>query len=282
MAFNRRKFLKYAAILGVGTPCGLLAYAAVEAGWITVEEQDVQIANLPEEFHGFRIALLTDLHHGRFTGLPYIEAVIERANALNADMICVTGDLVHGSASYFTPCVQALSSLKAPHGVYAVPGNHDNWTGPANVQLTFYRAKVPLLVNGGEWIRKESARIRIAGVDDLWTGRQNLPAALWTSRPDDVCILMSHNPDYAETLTDPRVKLILSGHTHGGQVVFPFIGAPRVPSNYGQKYLRGLVQAPATQVYVSRGVGTVTPPLRFCSPPEISVLRLVKPAEIAV
>jgi hypothetical protein len=111
-------------------------------------------------------------------------------------------------------------------------------------------------------------------VDDLWLGAPDLAAALGDCRPADACLLVSHNPDFAETLTDPRVGLVLSGHTHGGQVVFPGAGAPFVPSRYGRKYLHGLVRAPETLVYVSRGLGTSGAPVRFCSRPEINLLTL--------
>jgi predicted MPP superfamily phosphohydrolase len=129
------------------------------------------------------------------------------------------------------------------------------------------------LTNRGAWVRRGSARFLVAGVDDLWTGRADAEAALAEARPEDACLLVSHNPDLAESLRDPRVGLVLSGHTHGGQVVFPG-GAPFVPSRYGQKYLHGLVRAPEALVYVSRGLGTSGLPVRFCSRPEINLITL--------
>ena len=132
------------------------------------------------------------------------------------------------------------------------------------------------LTNTGTWIENGGERLRLSGVDDLWNGTQDLDAALADATDSDACVVLCHNPDYVESLRDPRVSLVLSGHTHGGQAVFPVIGAPIVPSAYGQKYVRGLVQAPATQVYVTRGLGTITPPLRFCCRPEISLLTLVE------
>ena len=135
--------------------------------------------------------------------------------------------------------------------------------------------RISLADNTGFWIEKGGARLRICGVGDLWTDRQNLPAALGDATERDAVILLSHNPDFAETLEDRRVGLILSGHTHGGQVVLPGFGAPIVPSRYGQKYLHGLVQGPRSQVFISRGVGTVTPPVRFFCRPEIVLITLV-------
>jgi predicted MPP superfamily phosphohydrolase len=158
--------------------------------------------------------------------------------------------------------------------VYAVLGNHDHWHGVEASSRALAAAGIHELTNTGVWLESGSERLRLAGVDDLWTGFQDIDKALADAAESDACIVLSHNPDYAETLRDPRVSLVLSGHTHGGQAVFPVIGAPIVPSDYGQKYVRGLVQAPMTQVYISRGLGTITPPLRFCCRPEISLLTL--------
>ena len=109
---------------------------------------------------------------------------------------------------------------------------------------------------------------------DLWTDTPDIGAALGDATDRDASIVLSHNPDVAETLRDPRVGLMLSGHTHGGQVVIPFYGAPRVPSAYGQKYLHGLVRGPACDVFVSRGVGTISPPVRLFCRPEVVLLTL--------
>ncbi len=272
---SRRTFIKRTLMLGAGTLCGAVGYSAIEAQWICVVEERITIPNLPRDFTGKRIALLTDLHHGPYTGLSYIEAIVEKTKALRPDMICLTGDFIHRGGKYTEPCISTLAGLRAPLGVFGVLGNHDNWADK-NVALdAFRKAGIVDLINGGQWLTAGSSRLRIAGIDDLWTGRQDIAGALGDARADDACILLSHNPDYVEVLTDKRVGLILSGHTHGGQVVLPLIGAPWVPSSYGNKYLRGLVQGPMAQVYVSRGLGTVTPPLRFCSPPEINVLELV-------
>ena len=136
-------------------------------------------------------------------------------------------------------------------------------------------AKLPDLNNTGVWLEHRGDRLRISGVGDLWTDSQNLPAALGDATTDDAVLLLSHNPDFVETLRDPRVGLVLSGHTHGGQVIVPGFGAPIVPSRYGQKYLHGLVQGPCAQVFVTRGVGTISPPVRFFCRPEVVLITLV-------
>src|SRR5206468_12954894 len=122
---------------------------------------------------------------------------------------------------------------------------------------------------------REGSRLRLAGVDDYWYGKPDVLPALGNASAADPCLLMSHNPDMAENLRDSRVGLVLSGHTHGGQVDVPGFGAPIVPSRYGQKYLYDLVQGPCCQVFVTRGVGTVAPPVRFLCRPEVVLITLV-------
>jgi predicted MPP superfamily phosphohydrolase len=113
-------------------------------------------------------------------------------------------------------------------------------------------------------------------VGDLWEDAQDLASALGSATVRDAVILLSHNPDFVEGLTDRRVGLVLSGHTHGGQAVLPGYGAPWAPTRYGPKYLRGLVQGPVSRVYVTRGVGTVGPPARFFCRPEIVAITLAQ------
>src|SRR5262249_11672161 len=117
-------------------------------------------------------------------------------------------------------------------------------------------------------------RLRVCGVDDLWHGRPDLRPALGDCAPHEAALVLCHNPDFVELIRDRRAALVLSGHTHGGQVCVPLCGAPRGPSRYGSKYLAGLVRTPYTQVYVTRGVGTVGLPVRVAARPEINLLTL--------
>ena len=139
----------------------------------------------------------------------------------------------------------------------------------------FRTAGIEELTNRGVWLQRGGSRLRLGGVDDLWFGKPDISAALGDASASDACLVLSHNPDFAETLTDRRVGLILSGHTLGGQVCIPGIGAPIIPSRYGQKYLKGLVEAPTTQVYISRGLGTESRPMRFNSRPELTLVTLL-------
>lgn len=275
---SRRRFLKRSAV-GLGAALvGGLAYTAFEAGWINIVEERITVPRLPSAFAGKRLVFLTDLHHGPFTGLSYIETVVERTNTLAPDLICLGGDFIHRSSKYIEPCINALGGLRAPMGVFAVLGNHDHWHAPSKSSRCLRENGIAELKNRGEWLELSGDRLRLGGIDDLWTTSPDIPemnAALGDATDDDACLLLSHNPDFTEWIRDKRVSLVLSGHTHGGQAVFPILGAPFTASTFGQKYLRGLCQGPVAQVFVSRGLGTVTPPLRFCCRPEINVLELV-------
>jgi hypothetical protein len=170
--------------------------------------------------------------------------------------------------------LQALSLLKSPWGIYGVLGNHDHWEGAEETREAMKANKIVEMTNSGVWIERNGARLRLSGVGDFMEDVQDLDNALADTQQTEAAILLSHNPDFVDSITDRRVGLVLSGHTHGGQIVLPVVGAPRVPSRYGQKYLRGLIKTPYTQVFVTRGLGTITPPLRFCCRPEITFITI--------
>jgi len=271
---TRRSFLKRAIWGTAGLLTAGLVYTGIEACWINVVRKKIAVPRLPLPWQGTTVALLTDLHHGPYTGLGYIRRIVELTNALEPDLIFLTGDYVHRDPKYIAPCQAVLADLRGKLGVYAVPGNHDYYEG-IDRWLNALPKSIQNVTNGGVWLDKQGTGLRIAGIDDLWNGKPDLAAALETTGALEACLLLCHNPDFVEIgLTDPRVSLVLSGHTHGGQAVFPLIGAPIVPSYFGQKYLHGLVQGPHALVYVSRGLGTITPPLRFCSPPELTLIEL--------
>jgi predicted MPP superfamily phosphohydrolase len=279
---DRRKFFKGTALTAFGSlTAGAAVYPFLEAKWCQVVRQTISLPNLPQSFRGTSIALLADVHHGPFVPLDYIKHVVEMTNALKPDLIALAGDYVHRDALFIEPCMEELGRLKARLGRFAVRGNHDNRSYHSHhdfrglSQAALDGAKLPDLNNSGISIERHSARLRVCGVGDLWTDRQYLQAALGDATDRDAVVLLSHNPDFVETIRDPRVGLVLSGHTHGGQVVLPGFGAPIVPSRFGQKYLYGLVQGPSCQAFVTRGVGTISPPVRFCCRPEVVLITLV-------
>ena len=273
---NRRVFLKATAALAIPSPVIGASYGMFEAGWVRVERPTLPLPNLPAAFEGLKVAFLTDIHHGPYVSLDYVNSIVRTTQTLRPDLILLGGDYSSKEAKYIRPCFDVLAGLKAPLGVFGVLGNHDYWHGLGETREGMNAAKIGELTNGGVWLERGNTRIRVCGVDDVWAGKPDALGALGDSSASDAVLLVSHNPDFAETLKDSRAGLILSGHTHGGQVCVPGYGAPIVPSRYGQKYLKGYVEAPATHVYVSRGLGTVSPPMRFDSRPELTLLTLTR------
>ncbi len=257
---------------------GFLADAVVyEPRHIVVEKKTVAINNLPDAFEGFRICQLSDIHHSPFVGLKFVEKVVDKANSLKPDLMVLTGDYVAMSPEYIAPAVSALCKLKSPNGILAVLGNHDHWEGAELTTDVFSKYSVPVITNEHRFIEMKNKIICFAGVDDFMEGNQDLKTA-FNGVPSDIPrVLLSHNPDYAEVMPESeRVDLVLSGHTHGGQIRIPFSIAPVTMSKYGQKYAGGLVMLANTQVYVSRGIGVVGLPARFSCPPEITLITLTK------
>ena len=272
---SRRQFLKGAIAMGAA---GLVADGLLlEPRHVVVERKTIAINDLPDAFDGFRICQITDVHHGPFTGLGFIKEVVEKVNSLNPGLVVLTGDYVDHSSKYIVPAVSALCRLKSSNGVLAVLGNHDHWMDANLTQEVFNRYNVPVITNSHKLIEIKDKAICVAGVGDLMEDSQDLKAAFYGVPADIPRILLSHNPDYAESMpVSERVDLVLAGHTHGGQVRMPFSIAPITMSRYGQKYAGGLVRSASGQVYVSRGIGVVGLPVRFNCPPEITIITLTK------
>jgi predicted MPP superfamily phosphohydrolase len=257
---------------------GLAAgYGFWEAAHLRVTRETVAVPKLPPAFAGKTVAILADLHHGPFVGIDFIRAAVRTTNALAPDMIALVGDYANkGDEAHrqLPPCLEALSALSAPLGVFAVPGNHDMQRGGAVYRELVAATPLTDLTNRNRRVVLGTASLWVAGVDDLWWGKPDLDRALTDIPAGEPVILLSHNPDFAEDRPDGRVGLMLSGHTHGGQVYLRGVGSAWLPSKYGSKYRRGLVRSPASMVYVSRGLGEAGVPLRINAPPEICLLTL--------
>jgi predicted MPP superfamily phosphohydrolase len=271
---NRRIFLKAIAASALPSAAATASYGLYEASCAEVIRPTLALPRMPAAFDGMRIAFLADIHHGPFTTIEYVASIVRTTLSLRPDLIVLGGDYSLKDGKYIRPCFDVLAGLSAPMGVYGVLGNHDYLHGLAETREGFKSANIEELTNRGVWLSRGSNRFLLAGVDDMWMGKVMMGQAISAAKPDDACLVVSHNPDLAERLRDVRVGLLLSGHTHGGQVVFPTGGAPFVPSNYGQKYLHGVCKAPDTTVYVSRGLGTTSVPVRFCSRPELTLVTL--------
>jgi len=278
-ALERRRFLKRVALAGLGAgglgAAGALDAFGIEPRWVAVEQTAVPIRGLDREFDGLRLVLISDTHCGPWTRPAYVRKAVRLANAQYPDVVLLLGDYCHRHRRHIAPGIAPFGELRSAHGVFAVLGNHDHWEGADETRRELERAGVVELTNCSTTIAKGTGRLAVGGVDDLWEGRQEPERAFAGVDARTPRLLLSHNPDYAEALPEGvRVDLMLSGHTHGGQVWLPGIGAPLLPSRYGQKYRAGLVEGPRCPVYVTRGLGTITPPVRFLCRPELTVLTL--------
>jgi len=283
---TRRKFIKILAYsaggltLASGGAVALLANSRYYAPRrIVVENVTIPIKGLPAEFDGFKICQITDIHHGYQVEMEFVDKALDIAMRLNPDIYALTGDYASYKTEFADAVIGRLAMLKGVYNTVAVLGNHDHWVGwHRHVHKVIRKSGIGLLNNTHIMLEKGGAKLCIAGVDDLRVGRPDLEKALFGVPEDVPRVLLSHNPDLAdEKLGDNRVDLMLSGHTHGGQIRLPFsLYAPYTNSRYGQKYTGGIVKMGETQVYVSRGLGTITIPVRFNCPPEITLLRLVR------
>ena len=280
---NRRKFFGLAGRAAASCIAGGCVYGVIEAKTLQASPVSIRLPELPAAFHGMKIALLADIHHSAFVPLDFIGQAVAMANAFAPDLVILGGDYITAGKfyilpgigpSYIAPCFDMLKNLKARHGVFAVTGNHDQRAGVEKVNAAISGAGIKNITNQGVWLTDHGQRLRICGVGDLNTQHQDLPSALGDAREKDAAILVSHNPDYAEMCGDRRVRLILSGHTHGGQVVLPLTGAPLIPSKYGQKFRHGLVQMQDRQVFITSGVGTLPLAVRIHCPPEVTLITL--------
>jgi hypothetical protein len=230
------------------------------------------LQRLPRSLDGLRIVQLSDIHHSPFTGSSQVERAVAVANSLAPDIIALTGDYVSHERSYAAPCAELMGRLRARYGVYAVLGNHDHWTDAALITDLFRAEGIRVLVNEGLRFKHGNAAFWLAGVDDTMVGLEDLPLALSGSRADEMKLLLAHNPVILRRAARARVDLVLSGHTHGGQVAWRSernaLGRPR------RRLLKGLGRRADTQIYVTRGLGTSVLPIRYGCPPEVSCLEL--------
>lgn len=247
-----------------------------EARSIRVTSRLLAVPELPAAFDGFNVVFLTDFHCSALTPPAFLERVIDETNRLKPDLILLGGDYISEGTDFVQPVETMLARLEAPLGVYGVLGNHDFDTDANAVRNALKRAGVVELTNTGVWLTREHSRIRIAGVGDLWEDTQDLAAALGDAQEHEAVILLSHNPDFVMELSDPRVRLVLSGHTHGGQINLPFVGPLITNSTYRKQFAYGLCSFSFFQMYVSRGLGTVMVPFRLNCPPEIALLKICR------
>jgi predicted MPP superfamily phosphohydrolase len=258
-----------------------------EARWFEVTRRDFPVRNLPRELDGLRVVQLSDIHHGQWMSMEWVRRILDVAQSLNPDVVALTGDYVYRGLEYVRPMAREFARLRPRIGIFGVMGNHDWWDGGGELTKRAYaEARVPLIDNARAFITPDRRVVQappaeglcVAGVGDLWEDKCLYQQALGGVPGGMPRLLLSHNPDVAEepefVESGLRVDLMLSGHTHGGQVALPVIGSPVTNSHFGQKYARGLVRGPVCPVYVSRGLGMTVMPVRLGARPEIAVIDL--------
>jgi len=239
-----------------------------------ITETDIWLRRLSTPHDGLRIVQLTDLHHSLFTPLEEIQRAVHLANHLRPDLVALTGDYVTLSRDYIWPLARALGKLRARLGIFAVLGNHDFQVDPDEVTRALRAQRIRVLRNSHYPLRSRSATLWVVGIDDLWWQADDLDAALHSVPARDAKILLCHNPLGVRLASEQGIDLVLSGHTHGGQVRLPVVGSFYGRSKLGERFVEGWNRLNGTQIYVSRGIGKVLVPLRVGCPPEITCLRL--------
>ena len=246
-----------------------------------ITQTDLWLNRLSPAHDGLRIAQLTDLHHSLFTPLEEIQRAVHLTNHLRPDVVALTGDYVTLSPAYIWPVARALGKLRARFGVFAILGNHDFRVDAEEITRALRAQRIHVLRNAHHALRSHSGNLWVAGVDDLWWEAADIRAALRSIPARDPKILLCHNPLGIHMAAAHGIDLMLSGHTHGGQVRLPMFGSVYGRSKLGERFVEGWNRLDGTQIYVSRGIGKVLVPLRFGCPPEITLLRLRRPRAAA-
>ena len=274
-SFTRRDFLRGLVATPLVAVSATAAYARlIEPYNYLISETDIFIRDLPQAFEGFRITQLTDIHHSRILGIDEVRRVINLAQQTSPDMFVLTGDYSTSYRRYIEPCAEALSTLSAPEGVWAVLGNHDHYADPELTTRALQRQHIAVMNNVNTTLRRGSDAIQLSGIDDWTWNATDWARAFAGLNTNTPTILLSHQPTVLDFEQTKNVSLILSGHTHGGQLNFPLLGAPASLFTKDMRYARGLFRRGETQLYVSTGTGVIGLPLRLGVRPEIAVLRL--------
>jgi hypothetical protein len=256
----------------------------VEPNLLHVEHHTIQSSSVTSELDGIRILQFSDLHLGEFYSLTKFQRLVHRINELQPDIVVFTGDLVDNFSKYPDQrrIAPILQQIQAPLGKYAVYGNHDQGGGGKPIyRQILAKSGFHLLVNEHDTIRIGHSKMTIAGLDDFLLGSPDLKKTLQRLPADAFTLLLVHEPDVADRVTNYPIDLQLSGHSHGGQVRIPWYGSVYTPP-LAETYREGIYTLPGSRksmtLYVNRGIGTTRLPFRFVSVPELTLFTLKQPA----
>lgn len=278
---TRRRFIGLAA--GAGVAALGADSVLIEPNHPRVVRKEIALGRWPSRLDGFTIALLADFHYDAHFSRHPLQAAIGMVNSLRPDLIALVGDFVsvplagndEQAAAVAEPCARLLRQMQAPYGLWAVLGNHDFATDPRRVTHALRAQGIQVLANQSVPVERDGARFWLAGVNDVLFGDPNLDISLHHVATGEATILLVHEPDYADYVSHYSVDLQLSGHSHGGQVRFPFLPPLFLP-DLGRKYVMGLYKVGPLSLYTNAGLGTVNLPIRWNCPPEITLLTLRK------
>jgi predicted MPP superfamily phosphohydrolase len=278
--FTRRKFLSGLAVGGIVAGLGV-DVLFVEPRHLVARPVPIRLKRLPEAFESFRIAQISDIHYGPYMDAAELERAVRTAQSFHPDLLVLTGDFVShpfgqrngpAGARFVEPCADVLVRWKDVRQI-AILGNHDHWNNAGIVEAGLKERGTSVLRNSATPLERDNARIWIAGIDDALVGAADLSLALRGVPASEATVLLAHEPDFADYAARFPIDLQLSGHSHGGQVRLPGVGALVLPG-MARKYPIGLNRVGAMQVYTNIGLGVVNPPVRFLCPPEVTFLTL--------
>lgn len=275
---TRRTFLrKLISGLTVAEGSALLATVypiLLEPNWLEVTRVRVPLPDLPEDLVGLRIVQFTDVHLGPYMHAPLLRRAARAIMAQSPHVIVFTGDMVTRDQDADPAKARLLKSLEAPLGVWGVLGNHDHWADPERVQ-TFIERNTPVRILRNEHVpvKVGNTTFYLVGVDDAWVGADDAERAFAGVPEDAMRVVLLHEPDAVGWMPMTSLTLQLSGHTHGGQVRLPLMGALLLPY-LGRRYDAGLYRVQGGWLYTNRGLGMISPPVRLNCRPEITVFVL--------
>ena len=285
---TRRKLFRNVLVGGSAVAiAGAIDSFFLEPKNIVVERVDITLDRLPEAFHGFRIAQISDIHFGPYMGKSGVERAVRLAQSFQPDLLILTGDFTSHpfgkpngleGARYAEPCADVLATMQTIPKI-AILGNHDHWNNANIVEGALNERGIEVLRNRSVPMERGKSRIWIAGIDDAIARAADLPQALRAVPATEATILLAHEPDFADHAAHFPVDVQFSGHSHGGQVRVPGIGALVLPT-MAHKYPIGLNLVGRLQVYTNRGLGVINPPVRFHCPPEVTFVTLKHPANV--
>ena len=241
---------------------------------IEVTRHEVFIDDLPDAFDGYRVAFLTDTHVTGFVRSDFYRAVVAQTNRFDPDLILLGGDFVTFRRDIPLMAEVLLDGLSARDGILAVLGNHDYWANGDEVKAAMTAKGVQFIINTSHVIRRDGAELPVVGIDEVYRGEPDVDAA-FAGVKRGPRLGLTHHPDLIDLVAGRRIDLLVCGHTHGGQIRFPFFGAIVVPSIHEGRYAAGFRRTGEVLVYVSRGIGAI-PPIRILCRPEVATFTLRK------